>query len=112
MREAPDYVFVTKEPDDISAQIAGELDVFYSKEGLVKSLADTAEKYIRADLHEALQAKADALAEDLDTIANYRKACHAHDDDMGHVRRDFDVEDFKLCEAMARTALSQYRGEG
>ena len=41
----------------------------------------------------------------LDLIARYRYDCHAYDDDMGHPLRDFDVEDVRIMEYAAKTAL-------
>lgn len=59
---------------------------------------------LRTEKHadaEAIGAMRDAL----DLIATHRAKCHAHDDDMGHQRRDFDAEDVKLMEYAARAAL-------
>ena len=66
---------------------------------------DEADEYVRADLVAALEAENQRLRGVLEKIANYREETHAHDDDMGHLRRCFDVEAVMLLEDIARAAL-------
>lgn len=58
---------------------------------------------------ERLNAENVRLRKALTRIAGYRAAAHAYDDDTGHLRRCFDVEEVMLMEAIARAALN---GEG
>lgn len=45
--------------------------------------------------------------EALEQIASHRKKCHEYDDDVGHERREFDVEDMIIMEYAARTTLAE-----
>ena len=61
------------------------------------------------DLHRIateLAAENKRLRGALDLIARHRYHCHAYDDDVGHPLRDFDVEDVKIMEYVAKTALA------
>ena len=51
------------------------------------------------------QARITELEAALGLIATHRAKCHEHDDDMGHERRGFDVEDIIIMEHGARAAL-------
>jgi hypothetical protein len=63
---------------------------------------DTSYGYTRDDISDA---RIEQLESALRLIATHRAKCHEHDDDMGHERRDFDVEDVILMEHAARIAL-------
>lgn len=54
-----------------------------------------------------LLARIEQLEAALKLIANHRKECHEHDDDMGHPSRDFDGEDWRLVEYAARAAMAK-----
>jgi len=47
----------------------------------------------------------------LDLIATHRKKCHEYDDDVGHERREFDVEDVIIMENAARAAVAELKGQ-
>jgi hypothetical protein len=64
-----------------------------------------------ADRIEELEAKLEKAVEALEQIASYRKKCHEYDDDVGHERREFDVEDMIIMEYAARTTLAELKGE-
>lgn len=51
-------------------------------------------------------AKIASLVDALQNIATHREKCHAYDADMGHVPREFDIEDLKIFEYAARAALA------
>ena len=87
-------------PDPRIAELEGQLDVIeqWGREDL-DALPDCnmalAQARVRiAELEAALQ-----------TISTWRKDCHAYDADMGHELRDFDIEDVKMLEIVARAAL-------
>lgn len=54
----------------------------------------------------AQDAKIAKLVEALRLISSHRRRCHEHDEDMGHDLREFDLEDLKLMEQAARSALA------
>ena len=80
---------------DIEAQLAEQIE-------WVKRLAD--------DLI-ASEAKLAKAVEALEQIASHRKKCHEYDDDVGHERREFDVEDMIIMEYAARTTLEALKGQ-
>ena len=63
-----------------------------------------------ADRIEELEAKLAKAVEALEQIATHRKKCHEYDDDVGHERRTFDVEDMIIMEYAARTTLAELKG--
>jgi len=68
-------------------------------DALIAALGDTATIAAQA-------AEIERLRGALDLIARHRYDCHAYDDDMGHPLREFDVEDVKIMECAAKTALA------
>ena len=64
-----------------------------------------------ADRIEELEAKLAKAVEALEQIASHRKKCHEYDDDVGHERREFDVEDMIIMEYAARTTLAELKGQ-
>ena len=64
-----------------------------------------------ADRIEELEANLKKAAEALEQIASHRKKCHEYDDDVGHERREFDVEDMIIMEYAARTTLAELKGQ-
>ena len=60
---------------------------------------------------EELEAKLAKAVEALEQIASHRKKCHEYDDDVGHERREFDVEDMIIMEYAARTTLAELKGQ-
>ena len=76
-----------------------------------KAFPDKGVEYVRADLIEELEAKLVKAVEALEQIATHRKKCHEYDDDVGHERRTFDVEDMIIMEYAARTTLAELKGE-
>ena len=54
-----------------------------------------------------LEAKLAKAVKALEQIASHRKKCHEYDDDVGHERREFDVEDMIIMEYAARTTLAE-----
>ena len=60
---------------------------------------------------EELEAKLAKAVEALEQIASHRKKCHEYDDDVGHERREFDVEDMIIMEYAARTTLAALKGQ-
>ena len=63
------------------------------------------------DRIEELEAKLAKAVEALEQIASHRKKCHEYDDDVGHERREFDVEDMIIMEYAARTTLAELKGQ-
>ena len=57
------------------------------------------------------EARLEKAVRALDLIATHRKKCHEYDDDVGHERREFDVEDVIIMENAARTTLAELKGE-
>lgn len=70
---------------------------------MVATLADALEAEREENVR--LRGNVRAMTRQLELIANHRRSCHRYDDDMGHARRDFDSEDWKLIEYAARAAL-------
>jgi len=64
-----------------------------------------------ADRIEELEAKLAKAVGALDLIATHRKKCHEYDDDVGHERREFDVEDVIIMENAARAAVAELKGQ-
>ena len=64
-----------------------------------------------SDRIEELQAKLAKAVEALEQIASHRKKCHEYDDDVGHERREFSVEDMIIMEYAARTTLAELKGQ-
>ena len=62
------------------------------------------------DRIEELEAQLAKAVEALEQIATHRKKCHEYDDDVGHERRTFDVEDMIIMEYAARTTLAELKG--
>ena len=88
-----------KKLDDLVEPARGAL------EALIKSGDEMAD---RIEEPEAKLAKA---VEALEQIATHRKKCHEYDDDVGHERRTFDVEDMIIMEYAARTTLAELKGQ-
>lgn len=71
----------------------------------------------KADAREAeayaaeLEAKLAKAVEALGEVATHRKKCHEYDDDVGHERRTFDVEDMIIMEYAASTTLAELKGQ-
>ena len=64
------------------------------------------------DLHRIATEQAaenERLRDALGRIASHRHCCHAYDNDMGHPLRGFDVEDVRIMEYAAKTALGDTR---
>ena len=85
-------------------------------------MGDDLEYYVDYDDHkkaveelEAKLSKSEALlakaVEALGEVATHRKKCHEYDDDVGHERRTFDVEDMIIMEYAARNALAELKGQ-
>lgn len=100
---------MTDAPERIWIEAVDGCPYFYEEYYELIDVDSPVTGYIRADLAEAMEAENQRLREALKRIANCREDAHAHDDDMGHLRRVFDVETVMFMEAMARAALS---GEG
>ena len=60
---------------------------------------------------EELEAQLAKAVEALEWCATHRKKCHEYDDDVGHERRTFDVEDMIIMEYAARTTLAELKGQ-
>lgn len=78
--------------------------------GLFASAAADRIKALTAE-RDDLKAKLAKAVEALEQIASHRKKCHEYDDDVGHERREFDVEDMIIMEYAARTTLAELTGE-
>ena len=71
---------------------------------------DSADLYdmgiILLDALDVERAENERLREALKRIESYRRDAHVHDDDMGHLRRCFDIESVIRMETIARAALN------
>ena len=64
-----------------------------------------------ADRIVELEAKLAKAVEALEQIASHRKKCHEYDDDVGHERREFDIEDMIIMEYAAQSTLAELNGQ-
>ncbi|MDO6587368.1 hypothetical protein Q4543_17790 [Salipiger sp. 1_MG-2023] len=85
------------------------------RDSLASDLAAAAERELalQDDVRRASERGAALEAENADLrrvlalIRDHREECHAHDDEMGHERREFDADDVRLMEYAARAALKE-----
>jgi hypothetical protein len=87
----------------------GEARDYYPTEGEPPNYANAQLIAAAPDLHRIATeqvAEITRLRGALDLIARHRYRCHAYDDDVGHPLRDFDVEDVRIMEYVAKTALA------
>ena len=117
MSDAPEQTWAVTEPDDsnidqFSPYHDGSMQ--FDKDGGWVSYDDYKEAADRIEELEAKLSKSEALlakaVEALEQIATHRKKCHEYDDDVGHERRTFDVEDMIIMEYAARTTLAELKG--
>ncbi len=95
-----------------------ELAVRYEAD-LAQQALDAREELETKKYHDAwleveiaeLEAKLAKALEALEQIATHRKKCHEYDDDVGHERREFDVEDMIIMEYAACTTLAELKGQ-
>ena len=85
----------------LNVQFSGIGSEFKDNERFVMALIDAH----RSGVLTAALDEIERLRSALDLIATHRAKCHEHDEDMGHALRDFDIEDVRLMEFAARTAL-------
>ncbi len=103
--KAPERIWAVPERN-CTVYMSGNSPIAAQDGPFTHRLHGAASEYIRADLVEAMETENQRLREALKRIANYREEAHAYDDDMGHLRRCFDIEAVMFMEAIARATLS------
>ena len=81
------------------------------KEASLQSISDLGQAQQAYQAQLLAEAKLAKAVEALEQIATHRKKCHEYDDDVGHERREFDVEDMIIMEYTARTTLADLSKE-